>query len=154
MVKIPSQVILFEAPHLTGILRIPNIDPHPIHQHNFTPPYAEIWSQDLEEEALDHRPRVEWLTMDVKKTKVLDTTYGPIFTLAERHAQDDSYAIEHARAMCRIGLAFVELVDDDVPTDEERHREDLDIESDDDEADYSNLDKEAFAPDEEIETIF
>ncbi|MCD9638649.1 hypothetical protein HAX54_022739, partial [Datura stramonium] len=33
---------------------------------------------------------------------------------------------EHARAMCRIGPAFVESVDDDVSTDKERCREDSD----------------------------
>ncbi|MCD9561302.1 hypothetical protein HAX54_020335 [Datura stramonium] len=48
-------------------------------------------SQDIEEEALDYKQRVEWSVVDVTKTKAPDTTYGPVLTLAEQHARDDRY---------------------------------------------------------------
>ncbi|MCE2055167.1 hypothetical protein HAX54_042090 [Datura stramonium] len=53
----------------------------------------------------------------------------------------------------RIGPAFVEPVDDDVPTDEERRREDSNIESDNDEADEYDLGERPLHHIEEIEII-
>ena len=58
---------------------------------------------------------------------------------------------ENVRALCRVGPAFVEPVDDDVPTDEETRREDSDVESDEDDGGDSDMGDEAAAPDEEVE---
>lgn len=48
-----------------------------------------LWSHEIEEEALDYRPLVDTLPIDVTWTKGLDVARGPVLTLLERHVWDD-----------------------------------------------------------------
>lgn len=76
-----------------------------------------------EEEAMDYRPVIDTCPIDITRTRGLDVAYGIVLTFLESHARSSCHTL------LRIGPDFLELIDDDVPTNEEWQMRDSDINS-------------------------
>lgn len=73
-------------------------------------------------------------------------------TREQIHGVKLDYSLDHyARTLLWIGPNFVEPVDDDIPTDEERQIRNLDIESGKDEVVDPNLGVEAYSPNDDMD---
>ncbi|KAH0685359.1 hypothetical protein KY290_016637 [Solanum tuberosum] len=107
-------------------------------------------AEGIEEEAVDmtvaYHPDLMGKIVDVIRTKALDTSHGPVLSVQERQARDDSEKvrslmrrwsyplIESTIFLCTSGPAFLEPLDDDEATTNEAMDEEDDADAVNDEA--------------------
>ncbi|PHU30473.1 hypothetical protein BC332_02566 [Capsicum chinense] len=148
LLKVHEKVICFTAVDINELLGIPEANPNLLRykvdeeELDYKPEVITL-PVDITTARSTSRATGLILTMVERQTRtdkvlgrlyslmmMLSTTGGRLATPEKLHAVKLDYPLgHHARTMLRIGLDFVEMVDDDIPTDEEHRYRDSNIES-------------------------